>query len=51
MSHFDDVLDSEDKLLSIAGEDITDPHKAYKIKVFSYKIKSAPDANTSLSIG
>lgn len=51
MSHFDDLLDSEDKLISIAGEDITDPHKAYKIKVFSYKIKSSPDANTSLAIG
>lgn len=51
MSHFDDLLDNEDKLLSIAGEDITDPHKAYNIKVFSYKIKSAPDANTSLSLG
>jgi len=51
MSYFEDVLDAEDKLLSIAGEDITDPHKAYNIKVFSYKVKSAPDANTSLSIG
>lgn len=34
------------ELMSIAGEDISDPHKAYKIKVFSYKIKSAPDADT-----
>lgn len=51
MSHFGDLLDSEDKLISIAGEDITDPHKAYKIKVFSYKIKSSPDANTSIALG
>ena len=34
------------ELMSIAGEDITDPHKEYSIKVFSYKIKSAPDADT-----
>lgn len=51
MSHFDDLLDSEDKLISVAGEDIMEPHKAYKIKVFSYKVKASPDANTSLAIG
>jgi hypothetical protein len=34
------------ELLSIAGEDITDPHKEYSIKVFSYKVKSTPDKDT-----
>jgi len=51
MSHFDDLMDAEDKLMSIAGEDISDPHKEYSIKVFSYKIKSAPDADTTFVVG
>jgi len=37
--------------MSIAGEDISDPHKEYSIKVFSYKIKSAPDADTTFVVG
>lgn len=51
MSHFEDLLDSEDKLLSIAGEDIMDPHKEYTIKVFSYKVKSTPDKDTTFVVG
>jgi len=47
----EDVLDAEDKLLQVSGHDVTAPHKVDALKVFSFKIKSAPDANTSLAIG
>jgi len=51
MSYYEDVLDNEDKLLQTAGFDITEPHKSDPVKAFTYKIKSSPDANTSLAIG
>ena len=41
-NHFDFHLE----LLGVAGHDITAPHKDDAIKHLSFKIKSAPDANT-----
>jgi len=51
MSYYEDVLDAEDKLIQCAGNDITAPHKNDALKIFAFKIKSAPDSNTSLAIG
>ena len=51
MSYYEDVLDAEDRLLGVAGHDITDPHKDDAIKHLSFKVKSAPDANTTYSTG
>jgi len=51
MSCYEDVLDAEDRLLGVSGHDITDPHKDDAIKHLSFKIKAAPDANTTYSTG
>jgi hypothetical protein len=51
MSYYEDVLDAEDKLLQVSGHAIDEPHKCDAIKPFAFKIKSAPDSNTSLTLG
>lgn len=50
MSYFEDILDAEDKLLTINGHKITNPHKDDAVKAFTTKIK-APKGNFKLDLG